>query len=97
MGEATTSLLCQKTFTKIRNAYCHLEQKYDLDQKDAGFKSNVEIGQERTRAYPFCAKHFTHMSCHVATCKEKKWKEGEEEERKGKGKGKGKGASNFGA
>ena len=61
------------------------------------FKSNVEIGQERTRACPFCTKHFTHMSHHVATCKQKKRKEGEEEERKGKGKGKGKGTSNFGA
>ena len=80
-GDATTCLLCRKTFTKIWNASRHLEQKHNLDKNDAGFKSNLLIGQERTRACPFCAKHFTKMSRHIARCKEKKRKE-EREKRK---------------
>ena len=80
-GDATTCLLCRKTFTKIWNASRHLEQKHNLDKNDAGFKSNLAIGQERTRACPFCAKHFTKISRHIAMCKEKKRKE-EREKRK---------------
>ena len=40
-GDATTCLLCRKTFTKIWNASRHLEQKHNLDKNDAGFKSNL--------------------------------------------------------